>query len=352
MSSVKKLAEEIRCGLLAALPNLRKVLNKNLPMVIAAVLEARTANTALIATYLPLETERDDLRQQRLRRILSNKFLIASEIMAPFAQRILREEAQHGQILQFSMDQTDIGDQFAVLMLSVRIGDRALPLTWMVESGTANIGFAGQQMLLNQVVSWLPANARVMLSADRFYPSEALFTWLKAHNWQYRLRLKTNFLADLGVGDATTTGALAKGQSARYLTNVALFASGVMTNIGILQESGHKEPWIIAMDCPPTRARVLDYASRWCIEPMFSDFKSRGFGLEDTHLEDPNRLSALLLIMSLAMYWCVTVGRLDAETTPTYAEKKPSNKRLQAIGLCAKPIDLHFRGFSAVYVSC
>jgi hypothetical protein len=38
-----------------------------------------------------------------------------------------------------------------------------------------------------------------------------------------------------------------------------------------------EEPWIIAMDAPPTRARVLDYGLRWSIEAMFSDSKTRGF---------------------------------------------------------------------------
>ena len=29
---------------------------------------------------------------------------------------------------------------------------------------------------------------------------------------------------------------------------------------------------------------TLEYSARWGIEPMFSDFKSRGFGIEDTQL--------------------------------------------------------------------
>jgi hypothetical protein len=44
-------------------------------------------------------------------------------------------------------------------------------------------------------------------------------------------------------------------------------------------------------DCPPTRAAVLDYGARWAIEPAFLDFKSRGFELEDSQLEYPERLN-------------------------------------------------------------
>jgi hypothetical protein len=34
---------------------------------------------------------------------------------------------------------------------------------------------------------------------------------------------------------------------------------------------------------------------------MFSDFKSRGFGVEDTHIHYPKRLGRLLLVMALAL---------------------------------------------------
>lgn len=52
--------------------------------------------------------------------------------------------------------------------------------------------------------------------------------------------------------------ALAKGQRERYGRNVALFQSAVMTNIDIL--SGHKELWIIAMDCLVPRCSITTLA--------------------------------------------------------------------------------------------
>jgi len=231
------------------------------------------------------------------------------------------------------MDQTDLGNRFAILMISLGVGDRALPLAWTVEAGPANLGFEAQKVLLERVQAWLPAGAEVLLSADRFYPSVELFTWLHAQpGWHYRLRLKGNLKVDPGFGDLTTTGALAAGQTERYLRNVWLFNQGVPTNLAIWQELGHPEPWIIAMNDPPNRATVRDYASRWGIEPMFSDFKSRGFQWEDTQLRAADRLDRLLLIMALAMYWCVRVGQEEARDHPTPLEKKRKNKPTPTIG--------------------
>lgn len=332
MSTVKRLAEEVARGLDEIHPKLRKTVVSKLALAVGAMLEGQTPNTVELANLLPLETERQDMREQWLRRLLKNPLLRSDEVMEPLAHQELAKAAGNGQVVLLSLDQTELGDRMAVLMVCVRVGDRSLPLAWIAEEGAANIGFAGQRIVLERVRAWLPAGAEVVLSADRFYPSAELFEWLHAQGWGYRLRLKGNLLADPGYGDETTTGELAQGVRERYLPGVQLFAAGISTNLGILHEAGHKEPWIIAMDCPPTRAAVLDYGARWAIEPTFSDFKSRGFDLEDSQLEHADRLERLILIMALAMHWCVRVGRDDALDRPTPLEKKLMRRPTPTIG--------------------
>ena len=331
MGTVQKLAEKVKEGLQAAHPKLRKTVINKLALAVGAMLEAQTPNTSELANVLPVPTERQDIREQWLRRLLTNPLLESAAILDPFARTVLGEAARNGQTVILSLDQTELGDRFAVLMLAVQVGDRSLPLAWQVEIGAANIGFAGQQVLLERVRAWLPTGATVLLLGDRFYPSAKLLAWLHRYGWRYRLRLKGNLTVDTGVGEATT-GELARGVSERYLLNVRLFTRGVPTNLGILHEAGHEAPWIIAMDCQPTQAAVRDYGARWAIEPLFSDFKSRGFQLEDSQLRAPERLDRLILIMTLAMYWCVRVGRHDALYNPTPVEKKPRPSPILIIG--------------------
>lgn len=318
MGSVRKLARKVEEGLNEALPKLRKTISRKLALAVAAMIEARTAHTAVISNILPLGTEEPDNRQQWMRRLLKNELLDGALILEPFARALLRDVCAQGETALLSMDQTEIGSRFAILTVSVRVGDRSLPLAWYAEAGEANIGWAGQQMLLDRVRGWLPP--------DRFYPSARLILWLQQHRWQYRLRLKSNLGVDIGRAEITTTGQLAHGVRERYCPKARLFDSGVETNIGVLHEPNHPEPWIIAMDGRPNKAAVLDYGACWCIEPMFSDFKTRGFGLEDTKLADPERLERLILIMALAMYWCVRTGRKDAGQNPTTAEQKAARQ--------------------------
>ena len=94
------------------------------------------------------------------------------------------------------------------------------------------------------------------------------------------------------------------------------------TNIGMVHEDGHPEPWFIAMSGTPSTAKTFDYGLRWGIEAMFSDFKSRGFGLEDSQLQRTDRMDRLILVMTLALYWAVSTGMWAAANAALPAEKK------------------------------
>ena len=89
----------------------------------------------------------------------------------------------------------------------------------------------------------------------------------------------------------------------------------------------------------PGYLTTLDYSGRWGIEPMFSDFKSRGFGVENMRVQYPDRLpfarhsnplrvpeplasfARLLLVMALALYSAVSPGQWDEAHRPIPAEK-------------------------------
>jgi hypothetical protein len=349
MGTVRRLAEEVGRGLNAALPKLRKTVVGKVALAVGAMIEGRTPNTAELANLLPLDTGRQDMREQWLRRLLKNPLLSSAVLLEPWARQALAEASRNGQPVVLSLDQTDLGDRFAVLMLGLVMGDRALPLAWAAEAGPANPGFDRRHTLLERVRDWLPEDAEVPVLADRFYPSVELFAWLHAQGWRYRLRLKGSLTVDPGVGEITTTGELAAGHTERcYLPDVRLFNHGVPTNLGILHEAGHPEPWIIAMNDPPSRATVRDYGSRWGIEPLFSDYNSRGFHLAATPLRAPDRLDRLLLIMGLALYWCVRAGQEDARAHPTPLEKKLKSKPIQIIGPLKNLPEVSCPGSSAV----
>jgi hypothetical protein len=147
--------------------------------------------------------------------------------MEPFARQRLREAAANGQTVVLSMDPIDLGERFAILMLRVRVGDRALPLIWAVEAGAANLGFEVPRTLLESILGWLLVCASVLLAADRFYPSAGLFAWLHTHGRGYWLRLKGHHALDVGCPEVASTGDFARGVAQRFALGARLFESGV-----------------------------------------------------------------------------------------------------------------------------
>ena len=180
--------------------------------------------------------------------------------------------------------------------------------------------FGVQKGLLDAVAAWLPEGICVRLLGDRFYGTPALIAYCQSLGWDYRLRLKGNLRLWIDGADTGSVEQLAR--DTPYLTGVELTVRRVRTNIGFIQDPGHAEPWIVAMSETPGYLATLDYARRWGIEPMFSDFKTRGFGLEDSQIRYPDRLARLILVMALALYLAVSTGQWDAAHHATPAERR------------------------------
>src|SRR3954471_15062157 len=326
MNGITEIADSINSELKRRLPNQRKTQRTKLALLVATMLDVRSANLMDLAAGLPREADRTGplgnargyMRYQWITRLLGNPLVVSDAIMEPFSREVLERATVGGQPLVLILDQSKVSDRHQVLMLALRCGERALPLAWRVEETGGAIGV--EKALLDAVVSWLPEQATVRLMGDRFYGTADLIGWCQECDWDYRLRLKGNLVMFDGP-DKTTTGKCARDR-VYYLENVDLTGRRARTHIGIIHDPGHAEPWIIAMSEKPSYLRTLEYADRWGIEPMFSDFKSRGFGIEDTQLRYADRLDKLILVMSLALYVAVSTGQWDAVHHPTPSEKK------------------------------
>ena len=226
------------------------------------------------------------------------------------------------------MDQSHINDTNAVLRLAVRLRKRALPVAWRVRSPQGNIGVGVQQELVDSVRLWWPEGVAMMWAADRFYGTASWSGWCQKAGWSYRIRLQGNLTLTHAGGALTTGEAVAHGPQG--LMGAELYGSGVTTHIGTLHEKGHKEPWILAMAAQPSRSTPRDYGMRWGIETMVSDFKSRGFVLMPSHIQRPDRLERLILIMALALYWAVSCGAFSEHETASRGTKGGLSNRLSA----------------------
>jgi len=300
-------------------PLYHKSRREGLATLAGVMLDVRSANLMELSAALPREIGTTHDRYQYMERQLKNDKTDVDATIKPYALEVIERLSARGETIILQMDQSHINEVNEVLMLSVRLRKRALPVAWRVRSTQGNIGIGVQKELLDGVKAWMPEGASILLAADRFYGTAALIDWCQKAEWSYRIRMKGNLTLNHEGGELTTGEVVTR--LPQGVVGAELYGSGVTTHIGVLHEKGHKEPWIIAMDAPPSRYTILDYGMRWGIENMFSDFKSRGFGLMQSHIQIPERLERLILVMSIALYWAVSCG--------AFAEQEAANSGLK-----------------------
>lgn len=320
MSGFHTVATAIYDDLARRFPNQRATQRRKLSELVSGMLICQTPNLMELSNVLDRPTESAEARYNYVERFLKNPLVDTEVIMSAYARDLLSRLAAHQHTPVLMIDQSKVNNTLELLMVSVRLKKRAVPLFWLVKETKGGIGFNEQKKLLEVVRGWFPEGCCPMLAGDRFYGTADLVNWCQQHGWQYRLRLKGNLCIFQDLGEDKTLDQLKAGSA--HKLEKARFRSGMVTHVGILHEAGHPEPWYIAMDSPPTQYKTRDYGMRWGIENMFSDFKSRGFSLMQTHIRLADRLGRLVLVLSIALHWAVSTGLTHQKKHQDHAEKR------------------------------
>src|SRR5687768_12608700 len=134
MDGIKEIAGSFGEELKNRLPGQRKTQREKLALLVATMLDVRSANLMDLAAGLPLGADRTDMRYQWITRLLGNPLVLSDEVMEPFAREVLEQAASGGTPIVLILDQSKVSDRHQVLMLALRYGERALPLAWRVEA--------------------------------------------------------------------------------------------------------------------------------------------------------------------------------------------------------------------------
>lgn len=329
MSGLKKLCKSIFDDLELGFPNQRLTQRRKLSELVSAMLMCQTPNLMELSNVLDRPCDSIEARYNYVERFLKNKLVSHKEVMENYSKNLLLNLSKSQDRLFLMIDQSNINEDLELLMISVKVGKRSLPIFWMCKETRGAIGFKEQRTILETVKLWIPNNSNVLLAGDRFYGSKKLIEWCQDSNWEYRLRLKGNFIIKQNNKSLKTLNQL-ESENIKYIEK-ANMKLGITTDIGILHEKGHKEPWFIAMDSKPTKLKILDYAKRWGIENMFSDFKSRGFSLMNSKIKLADRLQRLVMVASIAFHWAVSVGMLKKNSKISIKNQDPVYQFLNAV---------------------
>ena len=117
----------------------------------ASLLATRSINTSELANVLPRDVKSDEERYRYINRWLSNEKIDPLRVMNGFIPELLELMHSNNETAILMMNQSKINDGFECLMVSVRVGERALPVGWKVAETRGNIGFDIQKELLKKI---------------------------------------------------------------------------------------------------------------------------------------------------------------------------------------------------------
>ena len=210
---------------------------------------------------------------------------------------------------------------FNVLMLAVEHEGIAFPLCWHLLDKEGCCNTEERAQLFNQYLACFSGRQIDCLTGDREFIGQEWFKYLLSEPCTpFRIRIRDNHLLVTGnrslsariVFQDLQVGQMKVLRHRRKLWGHRLYIAALRLEDGSLL--------VVATQKAPQSA-IADYAKRWSIETLFGILKSRGFRLEDTHLQDGERLSKLLALLTLALCWAVLTGEWLHQLKPIALKK-------------------------------
>jgi hypothetical protein len=286
-----------------------KTRRENLALWCQALAVSPNCHLATLALGLPLPGQRENLIQ-RLRRFLKDNRLSPQACYRPVIGHLLGHWS--GREVSLVMDRTDIENRWSILSLGAAYRKRLLPLVWQV------LPFGGtsaevQINLLRQVRTLLPPpdQVRVHFYGDCEFRAVPLQQTCQRYGWHWQVGLKSDLYFQQGDDQWRPLRSLdlQPGQR-RYLNQIYLTQKHNFGPLNLIADWSINQayPGYWALDLPATAQAWRRGRKRFWTEPTFRDWKSYGFDLERTKIDDPDRLNSLLLAIALTTVWMIHIG--------------------------------------------
>jgi hypothetical protein len=219
--------------------------------------------------------------------------------------------------LDISIDRTNwkFGDtDINILCLTVGYKGVGIPILFDLLDKKGNSNIEERTDLLDKFVALFGTKCIRSLTADREFIGEKWYNYLITNEIYFFIRLPKSHRLNLGGIlyriDKLIDTYVKKGE--KHLENIELHGIKSLS-IGLRKlpkdEKKRKEDDYLAIltNCPRVNA-LKAYKKRWTIETFFQSIKERGFDIEQTHLDQADRLKKLFALVCLAFVICLSIG--------------------------------------------
>lgn len=274
-----------------------------------ALYAVRTVNLSILATAFS-GSAKEESNYKRLQRFLRN-FEVPYSQLAQFVVKLLGIPGPYTLALDRTNWKVGVAD-INILMLSIVHRGIGFPVVWTVLSKAGNSDTTERETVIEIFMDLFGVPQIACLLGDREFIGKDWFRFLKRHQIKFQMRLHRDTKVRNGRGQmvqawrlfaSTRIDQMLVIAEARQMWGLDLFLSGCYLGSG---------EYLILVSPEYLAAPNEEYAKRWGIETLFGALKSRGFNLEDTRLQDSERISRLLALLALAFTWAFVVGEWQA----------------------------------------
>jgi hypothetical protein len=290
---------------------------RRLACVSTGLLLAGSIQMSRVARWLRRPSQQKS-RVQFLRRLLSAPYFNQQQLYQPLLRQALR--GYQAETWHLIIDRTHLASHdWDLLMVSLNFRKRAIPLAWQglkYGSTTAQT----QISLLKRVVKLIPKRQAVVWHGDSEFGSVPVMKFCQQQGWNFifgQSRHTYYRSATFGqwhyLGDLRVTP-----RHPVYLSNVLwtkahqfgplnLFAFYAPRQHHPISPRRDIRYCVTSLPIAHTLRRVGH--RRWGTEGLFRDYKSSGWQLDKSALQDPQRRNCLLLLLSINYLWLTCLGR-------------------------------------------
>jgi hypothetical protein len=267
-------------------------------------------------------------------RMVGNDAISMDKLMSAWLGHVVSGASQ----VYVAMDWTDFDDDdhTTLCIYQVTSHGRALPLCWKTtrKSQLKTQRTRIELELVEAMNSWLPANTRVVLLADRGFGYQELYDFLGTLGWDYVIRFRQDIYVESEQGERRKASAwVANNGRAQMLPRARVTTERTQVPAVVtVKKARMKEAWSLATSlCDESSSHVVAlYGRRFTIEETFRDTKDLhfGMGLRATHIKGTARRDRMLMLVAIAHTLLTLLGAAsEASGLDKYLKANTSKKR-------------------------
>jgi len=281
-----------------------------LAYLISGIIGAKSCQLPNIATKV-VDDRQAESKVKTFYRWIKNENIIDECYFLPYAQALLSVLCDRQ--IAIVIDGSVVARNCITLMASVVYKNRALPICWLVLTGSkGHLEELVHIELVNRLKEVIPDETTVVLLGDGEFDGSNLVKTVKSYGWHFVLRTSKNRIL-IENDDSFSFRNVCPLYNEEYFhipdTRFAQEDSPQFDAI-VWHNKKYENPIYLVTDIELAQESLYWYRKRFKIETMFSDKKSRGFNIHKSHISNPERVARLLIAAALAYIFIIYFGIL------------------------------------------